>query len=260
MIDLHTHVAPAIDDGPPDLQGSTALAAAAFDQGSLVLLATPHVSPRYQNRPAAIAGACEALTGALSASGLKIVIEQGAEVDAGLAEELDDSVLAELCLASSSWLLLESPFTPAVETMPAVVAKLRSRGFGVLLAHPERCPGFRRRPEVLRQILGLGAFTSVTATSFTGAFGHEVREFALQLAAEGAVHNVASDAHDADVRRPDLARPLQAARLNEAVELWCEEFPAAILNDAMPPTGREFRALGRRRLSYRARPSRLWPR
>ena len=44
MIDLHCHVLPGIDDGPETMDGSLELARAASDQGTTVLVATPHVT------------------------------------------------------------------------------------------------------------------------------------------------------------------------------------------------------------------------
>jgi protein-tyrosine phosphatase len=69
-----------------------------------------------------------------------------------------------------------------------------------------------------------------------GRFGGEVRRFALGLAREGLIHNVASDAHD-DVRRPPgTAAELRQAGLEPLTEWLTEQVPAAILSGAeIPP-------------------------
>ena len=43
MIDLHAHLLPGIDDGPPDLAAALALADAAVRDGTRVVAATPHI-------------------------------------------------------------------------------------------------------------------------------------------------------------------------------------------------------------------------
>ncbi|MEJ7786508.1 MAG: CpsB/CapC family capsule biosynthesis tyrosine phosphatase, partial [Solirubrobacteraceae bacterium] len=43
FIDVHSHVLPGLDDGPPDLVGSIAMAEVAVAAGTRLLVATPHV-------------------------------------------------------------------------------------------------------------------------------------------------------------------------------------------------------------------------
>ena len=47
MIDLHTHVLPGLDDGAQSIEDSLALARAAHDAGTSLLVATPHVREDY---------------------------------------------------------------------------------------------------------------------------------------------------------------------------------------------------------------------
>ena len=47
MIDLHTHILPALDDGAPDLETSLAMARVASAAGTTTLVATPHVNFSY---------------------------------------------------------------------------------------------------------------------------------------------------------------------------------------------------------------------
>ena len=50
MIDLHSHVLPGLDDGPPDLDGALEICRAAADEGIEILAATPHVRDDYPER------------------------------------------------------------------------------------------------------------------------------------------------------------------------------------------------------------------
>src|SRR5439155_18601502 len=91
------------------------------------------------------------------------------------------------------------------------LATLLSRGVRMLLAHPERCPDFQRRPERLDALVRGGALAQVTSASLSGRFGSVVQDAALHMLAEGLVHDVASDAHDATRRAPDLRAGLEEA-------------------------------------------------
>src|SRR5205807_2897236 len=49
VIDLHSHILAGIDDGPPSVEGSVAIAEAAVADGIRVLAATPHVREDYRS-------------------------------------------------------------------------------------------------------------------------------------------------------------------------------------------------------------------
>jgi tyrosine-protein phosphatase YwqE len=80
-----------------------------------------------------------------------------------------------------------------------------------------------------------GALTSLTAGSLVGRFGRDVQRFALKLAEEEMVHNVASDAHDLVSRPPGMRAELQRAGLAPLGEWLTETVPAAILNGSEIP-------------------------
>ncbi len=118
-----------------------------------------------------------------------------------------------------------------------------------MLAHPERCPAFQRDPPTLERLVRAGLLTSVTAGSLGGRFGGEARRLALALAREGLLHNVASDAHDAVNRTPEIAAELERAGLAPLAPWLTGAVPAAILDGGeIPPA-----PVGRRR---RAGPTR----
>jgi protein-tyrosine phosphatase len=51
VIDLHCHALPGIDDGAPDLPGTIAMARAAEEAGTTMLVATPHIDPWWAVDP-----------------------------------------------------------------------------------------------------------------------------------------------------------------------------------------------------------------
>lgn len=236
MIDLHSHVLPGIDDGPDSIEGSLALARAAADAGTRTLVATPHVSSRYPND----ADTIELLVGELGArleqEGIALEILPGAEIAITRVSEIEPSEMHRYGLGGGPWLLVEPPFTTVVAGLDAIVGDLLRRGHLVLLAHPERCPAFRRDPRMLEALVDDGVLTSITAGSLVGRFGSEVRGFAVAMLEADMVHNVASDAHDHRGRRPSIADELQAAGAEPLCEWLTEQVPAAILTGGeIPP-------------------------
>lgn len=236
MIDLHCHVLPGIDDGPPTIEGCVALARAAAIQGVRTLVATPHVSRRFPNRPDKILELVEQLNARLASEELALDVRPGAEIALAQLSAIEPAELPRLCLGGGPWLLLESPFSAEAHNIEPAVEGLQTRGFRILLAHPERSPAFRHDPATLESLVRKGVLTSITAGSLVGRFGGHVRDFALQLVRADMVHSVASDAHDRSERPPGMASELRQAGLGRLADWLTCEVPAAILaGNEIPP-------------------------
>ena len=234
MIDLHTHVLPGLDDGPPTLGLAVELARAAASSGVKTIVATPHVSPRYRRTSAEISAAVAALRAALLSAEADVAIVAGAEVDLTMALDLDDAELTALRLGGGPHLLIESPLSAGAGDFDPLLADIRRRGHQVVLAHPERCPAFQRAPERVERLVEQGFLCSITAGSIAGRFGGSVRKFTLELIAHGWVHNVSSDMHDAVRRPPGLLAGIASAErelpgLTAQSDWYTHAVPAAIL-------------------------------
>ncbi len=236
MIDLHSHVLPGIDDGPDSIDGSLELARGAVAGGTHTLLATPHVSWRYPNDAGTIASLVDELNERLRAEQIVLEVRPGAEIAMTRLADIEPEELSRLGLGGGQWLLVEPPFTPVLIGLDSILLDLQRRGHRILLAHPERCHAFHRDPEMLEMLVRSGVLTSVTAGSLAGQFGGDVRRFALGLARDGLIHNVASDAHDHVQRPPSIAAELERAGLAPLADWLTREVPAAILADGeIPP-------------------------
>jgi len=238
VIDLHCHVLPGIDDGPETIEDSVALARAAAAAGTRTLVATPHVSTRYPNDAGTIARLVDEVNARLAAEAVALEIRPGAELAMTRLIDIDPAQLPRLGLGGGGpWLLVEPPFTAVVSGLDILLLDLQRRGHHILLAHPERCPAFHRDPRMLGSIVRTGVLTSITAGSLVGSFGEPARRFALGLAREGMIHNVASDAHDDVKRPPGMAAEIERAGLGSLAEWLTEQVPAAILSgeETIPP-------------------------
>jgi len=236
VIDLHCHVLPGIDDGPETIDGSVALARAAEAAGTRTIVATPHVSSRYPNDAATIAGLVEEMNTRFAAEGLALNVLSGAEIAITRIIDITADELLRLELGGGGWLLLEPPFTSVGIGLDTILLGLQHRGHRILLAHPERCLALRRDPRMLEALLASGVLMSITAGSLVGRFGGEVRRFALELARAGLIHNVASDAHDHLQRPPGIAGELAQAGLTPLADWLTQEVPAALLaGEEIPP-------------------------
>ncbi len=236
MIDLHCHVLPGIDDGPGTLADSLVLARAAVAAGTRVLVATPHINSSYHNDADTIARLADELNARLAVEGIDLEIRTGAEIAVTRLIDIPAAELPRLCLGAGAWLLVEPPFAPTVMGLDSILLDLQRQGHRILLAHPERCQAFHRDPEMLSSLVRAGVLTSITAGSLVGRFGGTVRRFALALAREGLIHNVASDAHDVAQRPPGVTAELAQAGMGALAGWLTEQVPAAILDgQEIPP-------------------------
>lgn len=261
VIDLHSHILPGIDDGPADLAGSLALARAAIACGTTRIAATPHIDWRGGVQPDDREAPMHELRDALRDEGLTLDVIAGGEIALERYLDLGEDELRKLRLGDGEFLLLECPLASAAGAFDSFLATLLTRGVRMLLAHPERCPDFQRRPERLVELVRAGALAQVTSASLAGRFGRTVRDAALHMLAEGLVHDISSDAHDAVHRGPDLREGLEAAERElpgaHALADWLAvDVPEAIVTGgAVPrrPPVMLTRAPRRRRLFGRSR-------
>ncbi len=185
MIDLHCHLLPGIDDGPPDVEGSMAMARRALRAGIETVVATPHVNSRYPNDPATIGGALSTVREALAREQLALDVRPGAEIAVSYLAETDSSGIGALSLAGGEWLLIEPPFATVASGLVTTVQGLLWDGHRVVLAHPERCPAIHRDPSIVRTLVGDGVLMSLTAGSLAGRFGSQARPARGGAAARG---------------------------------------------------------------------------
>ncbi len=229
MIDLHCHLLPGIDDGPPDLQGSLAMARRALHAGIETVVATPHVNSRYPNDPQTIGAGLSTVREALAREQLALDVRPGAEIAVSYLAETDASGIGALALGGGEWLLIEPPFATVASGLVSTVQGLLWDGHRVVLAHPERCPAIHRDPSIVRTLVGDGVLMSLTAGSLAGRFGSQARRVALALLREEMAHNVTSDSHDARNRPPSIASEVRQAGFGELLGWLTEEVPSAIL-------------------------------
>ena len=237
MVDIHVHILPGFDDGPDSMEESLAMLRLAEQDGITKLIATPHsahlVHKSYgKSEIRATVADLQQQAGSL---GMKVEVLPGIEVHLGADLEREFAEGKAFVLADSRYLLLELPFSTYPISSEQVVCDLRIRGLVPILAHPERLEYFQRDPALLKRLLRGGALTQVTAGSLNGDFGQRTRKFTEALLGQGAVHFLASDAHDSDYRRPKLSEARQAAAAlmgEEQARLLTVDRPLAVTANA----------------------------
>ena len=218
------------------------MAAAAVAGGTRVLAATSHVNRGFALLPEDLAPAREQVAARLREEGIPLEVVQGGEVSIARVDGLDEADLRALTLGGGPWLLLECPLSPQAPPMEPIVAALQqprpARSCSPTPSAPPPSCALRGRSSGWS---GLGALAQITSTSFAGRFGDIVRKVAFEMLERDHAHVIASDAHGADGRPPDLHCALEALERRyedpRALFDWMTDgVPAAILaGEPLPP-------------------------
>jgi protein-tyrosine phosphatase len=232
VIDTHSHLLPAIDDGAATLEESVTLAREAAAVGVREIVCTPHL--RSPDDPAAYRAPEVLLTvqAALDADGIPIRLHLGYELAFSFAASLEPEQLSSYTIGGTSALLVEIPHAGWPPLAEQTVHRWRLHGFTPILAHPERCDRAQRDPSLVEALLRLGAVAQGTTPSLMGCFGPASRRLLLRLLAGGGLSMLASDTHFGRSGGRDLrAATLRLLRYSPGanVRTLTEENPARLL-------------------------------
>ncbi len=231
-----------------------ALARAAEREGIRTLALTPHLR---DDHPAVVPGELSdrrdqlALRLADEFCGLELVT--GGELDIVWAQRASAETLRTVSYGQSGKdLLVETPYGGLPHHFEDMLWTLRSKGFRLLLAHPERNPTMQGDPGRLGRLVDQGILVQITAGSLARPRTSRSRRFAVAALSEGKAHVIASDMHGAEtVVRTGLAEGLAAAAAVDPAraEWMVTDAPSAILAGAplpAPPAGSQPRGIRRR--------------
>lgn len=252
MIDLHCHLLPDLDDGPPDWETSLRMIRMARADGVRAAIATPHWNGLADGTERATSRFEECVR-RVAAEQLDFQMHLGQEVI--LLPELVDALRdgKALTLAGSSYVLLETAQLEHGSFHHQALFQLQTAGYRIVLAHPERVRSWHQSWDTLKGLLERGCYAQVNAGSLAGGFGPAVRRAAEELLQRGWVSLLASDAHSETSRPPGLQAARQ--RASELIgDAWAEKLvqdnPARVLcNELLPyadPEGEPLRSKRRR--------------
>lgn len=201
MIDWHSHILPAMDDGSRNTEESLQMLKALREQGIERVIATPHflanrepVADFLQRRAQAYERLCHASNETLPQviCGAEVLYYPGI----GRMEDFD-----RLNIGNSNLLLLEMPMAKWTEYTIRELGELSgTSGLTIVLAHIERYLGLQNR-DVLDRLCENGLLMQVNA-SFFNNFG--TRHKAFKLLQMGNIHFIGSDCHNMETRPPRI--------------------------------------------------------
>lgn len=226
MIDLHSHLLPAVDDGSRSVEQSVKVLFEMARQGVTDVCLTPHLQAGRAEAgpPAAHNRAFEALR---AQAPQMPRLHRGAEVMLDRPVTRPVALARNVTLAGTRYILVEFSRLVPYDTISNALKQVVDLGLIPILAHPERysCCSV----EAVRRWRSLGAKTQVDATTLLTSQARGQR--ARQLVSEGLADILAGDNHGDDRTVATGARFLRAQEGFDQVDLLVRRNPAAVLED-----------------------------
>jgi len=226
VIDLHSHLLPAIDDGSRSLEQSVVVLREMARRGITDIALTPHVlaGRMADGVPPAHDEAFERLR-AVTPPG--IALHRGAEVMLDRPVTIAPELLRRFTLGGSRYLLVEFPRLVASQAVRQALTNLVEQGVRPVLAHPERCACCT--PASVRRWKQTGALMQVDATTLLSARGRGER--ARLLVEAGLADIAAADNHGDDRLIDAVHEALDRQGGAMQADLLVSRNPRAVLDD-----------------------------
>ena len=197
MIDIHTHILWAVDDGPKQMEETMQLLKQAVNEGITEIITTSHsFHPQYHVDYEMINNQIQLLQSQLIKNNIPLTLHTGHEVR--LSENIIPLYKAKQIhtLANSNYILLELPSHTVPHYSVNIIRELLKEGLVPIIAHPERNKAIAERPIYLERLIREGAMAQITAGSLAGHFGRTVQNLSLDLVKANLVHTYGSDVHN----------------------------------------------------------------
>lgn len=240
MIDIHTHILPGIDDGAADIYDSIEMASLAYENGTTVIVATPHcnIPGEYDNYfGKEYQSVFQKTKEILQREIPGITLLAGMEVFT--TEELPRLLTEGMIfpINRTRYVLMEFDFREDPDFADEMVRRVREVRAIPLIAHAERYEFVQDDPSLISRWKEEGCEIQINKGSFMGRFGKMAQRTAYELLDHNLVTAVASDAHS-PIRRTtcmaDAYDRLRREYSREYLDILFEKNPEHICNGRRP--------------------------
>lgn len=207
-VDIHSHLLPGLDDGVKTFEEAETIIAFLARMGYRKIITTPHImSDAFPNTSETILSKLEELRLHLQNKGIAMDVSAAAEyyLDESLFRSVEDN--HPLLTFGDRYLLFETNFVTEPFNLKEFIFLATTRGYKLILAHPERYLYLHNNLEKVQDLLDRGVMMQMNISSLTGYYSRPVQRMAFKLLNRRMIHWLGSDCHH-----------LQQARLLETAK------------------------------------------
>ena len=231
MVDLHTHILPAVDDGAQTLEESLKLLYVLGEQGVDKVVLSPHFYAHMEPVDAFLERRntqAEVLKKAVLSLDVPLPgAYLGAEVQIAKNLWKYEERFDELCIGGTKYILLEPPYMYWENWVFDSIHEFINNDYLPIIAHVERFLRFNPKDRIER-LLAMEVLFQSNASSYS--------LFLYPLIKEDRIHSFVSDAHNLSTRFPEMgdARKRLEKRFGKKQIDWFNEQAEMVLKDAVP--------------------------
>lgn len=195
--DIHCHLIPGVDDGSKNYEESIECIRRMYELGYRKMYITPHFQyPRYPNVEEDIKCRYEDLKKKVKESGVGMeLIGVGGEyrIDDGFKKRVENPCFLKI---SDKYVLVELSLHQPRLGIAEVIFELQTKGYEVILAHPERYPYLGSTSQELERLKDQDVYFQINVLSLSGFYGEMARKTGYDLIDRGWVEFLGTDMHN----------------------------------------------------------------
>lgn len=206
FIDMHCHIVPGVDDGAKDMETALLMLKIAYEDGIRAMIATPHYHPdKVLVDEASVYENFCTFKGEAEKQFPDMKLYYGREIycDYDSVDVLTQKEL-NLSMCETDYILIEFSTTVEYSYLQNMVRRLIMSGYIPIIAHIERYECLVSHPERVAELHNMNVVMQVNAAAVMGNMGKEIKKFVKNLLKNNLIDLVASDAHSAGRRTPQL--------------------------------------------------------
>lgn len=197
MIDIHNHLLYGIDDGSLSLEDSIDVLKDLEKCGYIDIILTPHyiTCSRYTSSKKDNLNLLEKLKKEVKKNKININLYLGNEIfmDDDIVELLKRGIISSL--NDTKYLLIELPMNGEYPNYQEVFSFIQSKGYKVILAHPERYLSFQEDFDLIYELKDMGLYFQCNLESIIGRYGSHAKKVITRMLKENMVSYLATDIH-----------------------------------------------------------------
>ncbi len=222
LTDFHSHILPSVDDGIRCMDDALQVLSEYENLGVKKVMFTPHIMEAFSKNNADYLRSEFAKFQSIYDGNIELDLAAEYMLDYEFEKHLHDDNMLTLW---DNYLLVETSYILPPMNLEYTLKSIQSKGYYVVLAHPERY-GYMREKD-LKALKDNGVLFQMNLLSLSGYYGKHAKDRAIYLLENDMYNLIGSDIHNLEVfqnwAKQIMVKPKQLKMLQKIKENICVE-------------------------------------